>query len=198
MKHLFFILSFLVLVGCTVTKRLHQPGYYIDWKTNSQRSIQVTKNTPSKEAVTIASESTMISKNDEQTLSTTPISELDTSNLITQRNISIDKKAIPVKQHQNFNIVKKITKPLKKITSQIRSTNNQFVGGTRTTELLRTGLILLLVGAFVLGIGILLIFLVSDDLLALFALLLVIIGAGAFLASLLILLFTLLVFLIFG
>ena len=84
------------------------------------------------------------------------------------------------------------------MTGQLRTTDNQFVGGTRTLELLRTGLILLLVGAFVLGIGILLIFLVSDDLLALFALLFVIIGAGALIASLLILLFTLLVFLLFG
>ncbi|MFA9210744.1 MAG: hypothetical protein ACEQR5_02880 [Moraxellaceae bacterium] len=197
MKYLFLILSLLVLIGCTVTKRLHQPGYYIDWKSNSLRSIQVTKTIPIKEDITIIAESTNEITTD-QPKSETHFSESDSGVLTTQYNNSVEKTAFITKKPVNVSLVKKIVKPIKKMTGQLRTTDNQFVGGTRTLELLRTGLILLLVGAFVLGIGILLIFLVSDDLLALFALLFVIIGAGALIASLLILLFTLLVFLLFG
>ncbi len=197
MKYLFLILSLLVLIGCTVTKRLHQPGYYIDWKSNSLRSIQVTKTTPIKEDITIIAESTNELTTDQPKFET-HFSESDSGVLTTQYNNSVEKTAFITKKPVNVSLVKKIVKPIKKMTGQLRTTDNQFVGGTRTLELLRTGLILLLVGAFVLGIGILLIFLVSDDLLALFALLFVIIGAGALIASLLILLFTLLVFLLFG
>jgi preprotein translocase subunit SecF len=197
MKYLFLILSLLVLIGCTVTKRLHQPGYYIDWKSNSLRSIQVKETTPIKEDITIIAESTNELTTD-QPKSETHFSESDSGVLTTQYNNSVEKTAFITKKTVNVSLVKKIVKPIKKMTGQLRTSDNQFVGGTRTLELLRTGLILLLVGAFVLGIGILLIFLVSDDLLALFALLFVIIGAGALIASLLILLFTLLVFLLFG
>lgn len=197
MKYLFLILSLHVLIGCTVTKRLHQPGYYIDWKSNSLRSIQVKETTPIKEDITIIDESTTELTTD-QPKSETHFSESDSGVLTTQYNNSVEKTAFITKKPVNVSLVKKIVKPIKKMTGQLRTTYNQFVGGTRTLELLRTGLILLLVGALVLGIGILLIFLVSDDLLALFALLFVIIGAGALIASLLILLFTLLVFLLFG
>jgi hypothetical protein len=62
----------------------------------------------------------------------------------------------------------------------------------------RDGLILLLCGAILLGLGILVIFIVFDDLLALLGLFLVVIGGIAVLISLALLLFSLIAFLIFG
>lgn len=200
MKYLFFIVSFLVLFGCTVTKRLHQPGYYVAWKTNSLRSIQVHNPTSIKVDETFTSESTIRTKTDEQAKKTTPVSELDTSGLKTQNNALSEKTTLPAKQDLQTNakkVVKKMTKPLKKITRQMRSTTDQYVGASRADLLVRIGLILLLVAALTIGIG-LLFFIFGGEVGWIFGVILTLIGAGALIASLLILLFSLIVFLIFG
>jgi hypothetical protein len=200
MKYLFLIVSFLVLIGCTVTKRLHQPGYYVDWRMNSLRSIQVNNPTSIKVDETITSESTIRTKTDEQAKKTTHVSEIDTSVLTTQNNSLREKTTLPVKLELQTNaekVVKKMTKPLKKISHQMRSTTNQYVGASRADLLVRVGLILLLVAAVTIGIG-LLFFVFGGEIGWIFGVILTLIGAGALIASLLILLFSLIVFLIFG
>ncbi|MFM2041267.1 MAG: hypothetical protein RLZZ493_1856 [Bacteroidota bacterium] len=190
----------LLLVGCTVTKRLHQPGYYVDWKSNSLRSIQVHNQTPKKVDEAITSESTPRTKTNEQAIIATHVSELDTSVLTTQNNSLREKTALPAKQHVLTNaekVVKKMTKPLKITTRQMRSTTNQYIGATRADLLVRIGLILLLVAVITIGIGLLFI-VFWGDLAWIIGVILTLIGVGALIASILLLLFSLLVFLLFG
>jgi preprotein translocase subunit SecF len=190
----------LLLVGCTVTKRLHQPGYYVDWKSNSLRSIQVHNQTPKKDDEAITSESTPRTKTNEQAIIATHVSELDTSVLTTQNNSLREKAALPAKQYVQTNaekVVKKMTKPLKITTRQMRSTTNQYVGATRADLLVRIGLILLLVAVITIGIGLLFI-VFWGDLAWIIGVILTLIGVGALIASILLLLFSLLIFLLFG
>lgn len=190
----------LLLVGCTVTKRLHQPGYYVDWKSNSLRSIQVHNQTPKKVDEAITSESTPRTITNEQAIIATHVSEIDTSVLTTQNNSLREKTALPAKQHvltKAEKVVKKMTKPLKITTRQMRSTTNQYVGATRVDLLVRNGLILLLVAVITIGIGLLFI-VFWGDLAWIIGVILTLIGVGALIASILLLLFSLLVFLLFG
>jgi hypothetical protein len=79
----------------------------------------------------------------------------------------------------------------------MRSTTNQYIGATRADLLVRIGLILLLVAAITIGIG-LLFFVFGGEVGWIFGVILTLIGAGALIASILLLLFSLLVFLLFG
>ena len=196
MKYLFLVCLFAV-VGCTMTKRVHQPGYYIEWKTRSIRNLQVVDNAPSSAIHSNAIESATALKSDVTNVPS--VSEADSiieQAPITLENVSALKSS--TQQLQPNKLVKGISKPMTKIKSKINTTKSQYIGVGRTELTVRDGLILLLCGAILLGLGILVIFIVFDDLLALLGLFLVVIGGIAVLISLALLLFSLIAFLIFG
>jgi hypothetical protein len=196
MKYLFLVCLFAV-VGCTMTKRVHQPGYYIEWKTRSIRNLQVVDNAPSSAIHSNAIESATALKSDVTNVPS--VSEADSiieQSPITSEKVSVQKSS--TQQLQPNKLVKGISKPMTKIKSKINTTKSQYIGVGRTELTVRDGLILLLCGAILLGLGILVIFIVFDDLLALLGLFLVVIGGIAVLISLALLLFSLIAFLIFG
>jgi hypothetical protein len=197
MKYLFLILSLLVLIGCTVTKRLHQPGYHIEWKTRSIKNLKVVDNATSSVVHSNAIESATALKSDITNVSS--VSETDS--IIEQAPSTLEKVSVQKSSTQQLlpnKFVKRISKPLTKIKSKINTSKNQYIGVGRTELTVRQGLILLLCGAILLGLGILVIFIVFDDLLALLGLFLVVIGGIAVLISLALLLFSLIAFLLFG
>ena len=196
MKYLFLVCLFAV-VGCTMTKRVHQPGYHIEWKTRSIRNFQVVDNAPSSAIHSNAIESATALKSDVTNVPS--VSEADSiieQAPITSEKVSVQKSS--TQQLQPNKLVKGISKPMTKIKSKINTTKSQYIGVGRTELTVRDGLILLLCGAILLGLGILVIFIVFDDLLALLGLFLVVIGGIAVLISLALLLFSLIAFLIFG
>lgn len=199
MKYLFLV-SLFAFVGCTITKRIHQPGYHIEWKTKSIRNIQVVEHATNSEFQPIAIQSATALESD-----VTYVSKESSSSEFDTIKADIRNSQERVSVHKNFNqqlqpkkIVKVISKPVTKIKSTINTNKSQYIGAGRTDLTVRQGLILLLCGAIILGIGILVIFIVFDDLLALLGLFLVIIGGIAVLISLALLLFSLIAFLIFG
>lgn len=196
MKYMFLVCLFAV-VGCTMTKRVHQPGYHIEWKTRSIRNLQVVDNAPSSAIHSNAIESATALKSDVTNVPS--VSEADSiieQAPITSEKVSVQKSS--TQQVQSNKLVKGISKPMTKIKSKINTTKSQYIGVGRTELTVRDGLILLLCGAILLGLGILVIFIVFDDLLALLGLFLVVIGGIAVLISLALLLFSLIAFLIFG
>lgn len=199
MKYMFLVCLFAV-VGCTMTKRVHQPGYHIEWKTRSSRNLQVVDNAPSSAIHSNAIESATALKSDVTNVPSVPsVSEADSiieQAPITSEKVSVQKSS--TQQLQPNKLVKGISKPMTKIKSKINTTKSQYIGVGRTELTVRDGLILLLCGAILLGLGILVIFIVFDDLLALLGLFLVVIGGIAVLISLALLLFSLIAFLIFG
>jgi hypothetical protein len=198
MKYLFFILSFLVLIGCTVTKRLHQPGYHIEWKTKSIRNIQVVDHSLSiNETTTQHSISTMINYD--------AIAMVDSSIIAT--NVLEEQAPIIVENKQSRLNAANLIQPKKiihedgnqisTIKSAVKSTNNRYIGASRADLLVRNGLILLVVAVITIGIGLLFI-VFWGDLAWIIGVILTLIGAGALIASILLLLFSLIVFLLFG
>lgn len=199
MKYLFLI-SLFVFVGCTMTKRVHQPGYHIEWKTKSIRNIQVVEHATNSEVHPIAIKSATALESDVTNVSNVSTVS-DNDSIIEHAPISQEKVSV----QKNFNqqlqpkkIVKVISKPVTKIKSTINTNKSQYIGAGRTDLTVRQGLILLLCGAIILGIGILVIFIVFDDILALLGLFLVFIGGITVLISLALLLFSLIAFLLFG
>jgi hypothetical protein len=199
MKYLFLVCLFAV-VGCTMTKRVHQPGYHIEWKTRSIKNLKVVDNATSSVVHSNATESATALKSDITNVpSVTSISETDS--IIEQAPSTLVKVSVQKSSTQQLlpnKFVKRISKPLTKIKSKINTSKNQYIGVGRTELTVRQGLILLLCGAILLGLGILVIFIVFDDLLALLGLFLVVIGGIAVLISLALLLFSLIAFLLFG
>jgi ABC-type multidrug transport system fused ATPase/permease subunit len=199
MKYLFLVILF-VFAGCTMTKRVHQPGYHIEWKTKSIRNLQVVDNTTSSAAHSTSIESaTTLKSYDTNVPTVSTVSEADS--IIEQAPITLEKVSAhksSTQQLQPKKIVKVISKPVTKIKSTINTNKSQYIGAGRTDLTVRQGLILLLCGAIILGIGILVIFIVFDDILALLGLFLVIIGGITVLISLALLLFSLIAFLLFG
>lgn len=196
MKYLFLV-SLFVFAGCTMTKRVHQPGYHIEWKTKSIRNLQVVDNTTSSAAHSTSIESATALKSYDTNVSS--VSEADS--IIEQAPITLEKVSAHKSSTQQLKpkkIVKVISKPVTKIKSTINTNKSQYIGAGRTDLTVRQGLILLLCGAIILGIGILVIFIVFDDILALLGLFLVIIGGITVLISLALLLFSLIAFLLFG
>jgi hypothetical protein len=192
-----FLVCLFAVVGCTMTKRVHQPGYHIEWKTRSIRNLQVVDNAPSSAIHSNAIESATALKSDVTNVPS--VSEADSiieQAPITSEKVSVQKSS--TQQLQPNKLVKGISKPMTKIKSKINTTKSQYIGVGRTELTVRDGLILLLCGAILLGLGILVIFIVFDDLLALLGLFLVVIGGIAVLISLALLLFSLIAFLIFG
>lgn len=199
MKYMFLVCLF-AFVGCTMTKRVHQPGYHIEWKTKSIRNLQVVDNTTSSAAYSTAIESASALKSYDANIPTvSSVSEADS--IIEQAPITLEKVSAlksSTQQLQPNKLIKGISKPMTKIKSKINTTKSQYIGVGRTELTVRHGLILLLCGAILFGIGILVILIVFDDLLALLGLFLVVIGGIAVLISLALLLFSLIAFLIFG
>ncbi len=187
-----------MFAGCTMTKRVHQPGYHIDWKTKSIRNINIVNRGPLMNETTTQHSITTLIKND--ATATVDSSILATNVLEEQAPIIVENKQS--RHHathliQPKKIVHEVGKQISTIKSAVKSTNNQYIGASRADLLVRVGLILLLVAAVTIGIG-LLFFVFGGEVGWIFGVILTLIGAGALIASLLILLFSLIVFLIFG
>jgi hypothetical protein len=197
MKYLFLV-SLFAFVGCTMTKRIHQPGYHIEWKTKSIRNINIVDRGPLMNETTTQHSITTLNNN-------VGIASVDTSIIAT--NVLEEQSSITVKKKQpNLNtvqliqpkkIIHEVGKQISTIKSAVKSTNNRYIGASRADLMVRIGLILLLVAAITIGIGLL--FLVfGGEVGWVFGILLTLIGAGALIASLLILLLSLIVYLLFG
>ncbi len=197
MKYLFLI-SLFVFAGCTMTKRVHQPGYHIEWKTKSIKNINIVDRGPLMNETTTQHSITTLNNN-------VGIASVDTSIIAT--NVLEEQSSITVKKKQpNLNaaqliqpkkIIHVVGKQISTVKSAVKSTNNRYIGASRADLMVRIGLILLLVAAITIGIGLL--FLVfGGEVGWVFGILLTLIGAGALIASLLILLFSLIVYLLFG
>jgi virulence-associated protein VapD len=198
MKYLFLI-SLFVFVGCTMTKRVHQPGYHIEWKKKSIRNIQVVEHTTNSEVHPIAIKSATALESDVTNVSNvSTVSDNDSimeHAPISQEKVSVQKNSI--QKFHSKKIVHEVGKQISTIKSAVKSTNNQYIGASRADLMVRVGLILLLVAAVTIGIG-LLFFVFGGEVGWIFGVILTLIGAGALIASLLILLFSLIIFLIFG
>lgn len=197
MKYLLLI-SLFAFVGCTITKRVHQPGYHIEWKTKSIRNIHVVDHSSSfDESGTHHSASTLINND----ATTTVDSSIITTNVLKEQPPMIvenkQSRHHATQLIQPKKIVLEVGKQISTIKSAIKSTNNRYTGGSRADIMVRIGLILLVVAAITLGIG-LLFFVFGGEIGWVFGIILTLIGAGALIASLLILLFSLFVFLLFG
>ncbi len=197
MKYLFLI-SLFVFAGCTMTKRVHQPGYHIEWKTKSIKNINIVDRGPLMNETTTQHSITTLNNN-------VGIASVDSSIIAT--NVLEEQSSITVKKKQpNLNaaqliqpkkIIHVVGKQISTVKSAVKSTNNRYIGASRADLMVRIGLILLLVAAITIGIGLL--FLVfGGEVGWLFGVLLTLIGAAALIASLLILLFSLIVYLLFG
>ncbi len=187
-----------MFAGCTMTKRVHQPGYHIEWKTKSIKNINIVDRGPLMNETTTQHSITTLNNN-------VGIASVDTSIIAT--NVLEEQSSITVKKKQpNLNtaqliqpkkIIHVVRKQISTVKSAVKSTNNRYIGASRADLMVRIGLILLLVAAITIGIGLL--FLVfGGEVGWLFGILLTLIGAGALIASLLILLFSLIVYLLFG
>jgi hypothetical protein len=197
MKYLFLV-SLFVFAGCTMTKRVHQPGYHIEWKTKSIRNINVADRGPLMKEMTTQHSTTTLINND--ATATVDSSIMATTVLEEQSSITVKKKQPSLNTAQLIQpkkLVHEVGKQISTIKSAVKSTNNQYVGASRADLLVRVGLILLLVAAVTIGIG-LLFFVFGGEIGWIFGVILTLIGAGALIASLLILLFSLIVFLLFG
>lgn len=187
-----------MFVGCTMTKRVHQPGYHIEWKTKSIRNINVVDRGPLMNETTTQHSITTLINND--FTATVDSSILAPNVLEKQAPIIVEnKKSRHHATHliQPKKIVHEVGKQISTIKSAMKSTNNQYIGASRADLMVRVGLILLLVAALTIGIG-LLFFIFGGEVGWIFGVILTLIGAGALIASLLILLFSLIVFLLFG
>ena len=197
MKYMFLVCLFAV-VGCTMTKRVHQPGYHIEWKTRSIRNINVADRGPLMKEITKQHSTTTLINND--ATATVDSSIMATTVLEEQSSITVKKKQPSLNTAQLIQpkkLVHEVGKQISTIKSAVKSTNNRYIGATRADLLVRIGLILLLVAAITIGIGLLFI-VFWGDLAWIIGVILILIGVGALIASLLILLFSLIVFLLFG
>lgn len=197
MKYLFLV-SLFVFAGCTMTKRVHQPGYHIEWKTKSIRNINVVDRGPLMNETTTQHSITTLINND--ATATVDSSFIATTVLEEQASIRVKKKQPSLNAAQLIQlkkIVHEVGKQISTIKSAVKSTNNRYIGASRADLMVRIGLILLLVAAVTIGIG-LLFFIFGGEVGWIFGVILTLIGAGALIASLLILLFSLIVFLLFG
>jgi hypothetical protein len=197
MKYLFLV-SLFVFAGCTMTKRVHQPGYHIEWKTKSIRNINVADRGPLMKEMTTQHSTTTLINND--ATATVDSSIMATTVLEEQSSITVKKKQPSLNTAQLIQpkkLVHEVGKQISTIKSAVKSTNNRYIGASRADLMVRIGLILLLVAAITIGIG-LLFFVFGGEIGWVFGVILTLIGAGALIASLLILLFSLIVFLLFG
>lgn len=197
MKYLFLV-SLFVFAGCTMTKRVHQPGYHIEWKSRSIRNINVVDRGPLMNETTTQHSTTTLINND--ATATVDTSIIATNVLEEQSSITVKKKQPNLHAAQLIQpkkIIHVVRKQISTVKSAVKSTNNRYIGASRADLMVRIGLILLLVAAITIGIGLL--FLVfGGEVGWLFGILLTLIGAGALIASLLILLFSLIIYLLFG
>jgi predicted secreted Zn-dependent protease len=193
-----FLVCLFAVVGCTMTKRVHQPGYHIEWKTRSIRNINVADRGPLMKEITKQHSTTTLINND--ATATVDSSIMATTVLEEQSSITVKKKQPSLNTAQLIQpkkLVHEVGKQISTIKSAVKSTNNRYIGATRADLLVRIGLILLLVAAITIGIGLLFI-VFWGDLAWIIGVILILIGVGALIASLLILLFSLIVFLLFG
>lgn len=197
MKYLFLV-SLFVFAGCTMTKRVHQPGYHIEWKSRSIRNINVVDRGPLMNETTTQHSTKTLINND--ATATVDSSIMATNVLEEQASITVKKKQPSLNAAQLIQpkkLVHEVGKQISTVKSAVKSTNNRYIGASRADLMVRIGLILLLVAAITIGIG-LLFFVFGGEVGWVFGVLLTLFGAGALIAGLLILLFSLIVYLLFG
>jgi hypothetical protein len=123
MRLLFTLLSILLLVGCTITKRHFGPGYHVEWK----KSYSKTENEEEKEKVmafrednpietksSIAPQSDSISSNTakEEIIAGEPVCDVISMETIETAAQQIEKKSFPEKDEPVDDEVKQKTEPL--------------------------------------------------------------------------------------
>lgn len=185
-----------ILVGCTVTKRLHQPGYHIEWKKNV---------------------SIILNDNNSQSLLPSSLESTNTTNLTAKGRDSFslnqDSIILTASCQQMISLPKPVQKT-KQISSKERlkkvpatSTNKYkykqlgffHPSAARSDLLAKNGLILLICGLVAIGIATLFIVVIAFDFLVFIGFFIFLLGGVMIaLVGLFMLLFSLLVYLTIG